>query len=183
MVGIASLGPADRQTVVHAVRDRRCRAQACRYPAQDVGQRNRLPCRFRCQGHAATAIEACAVIAARITRNQRWYCTQHVEEEQRLEIRARGERPLAAPQNGECPLSLGCYRPSGTRAPNCLDSPVYEPDEEHATAPVLNAKERMDPAWRMQVASVLMANAARNRSSEIRRAACLEKSKKSVAGS
>jgi hypothetical protein len=26
-----------------------------------------------------------------------------------------------------------------------LDSPVYEPDEEHATAQVLNAKERMDP--------------------------------------
>jgi hypothetical protein len=33
-----------------------------------------------------------------------------------------------------------------------LDSPVYEPDEEHATAQVLNAKERMDPAWRMHVA-------------------------------
>ena len=33
-----------------------------------------------------------------------------------------------------------------------MDSPVYEPDEEHATAPVLNAKERMDPAWRMQIA-------------------------------
>ena len=62
-------------------------------------------------------------------------------------------------------------------------SPVYEPDEEHATALVLNAKERMDPAWRMQVATVLMANAARNRSSEIRSAACLEKSQKSVAGS
>jgi hypothetical protein len=31
------------------------------------------------------------------------------------------------------------------RAPDRLDSPVYEPDEEHATAPVLNAKERMDP--------------------------------------
>ncbi len=24
---------------------------------------------------------------------------------------------------------------------------AYEPDEEHATAEVLNAKERMDPAW------------------------------------
>jgi hypothetical protein len=47
-----------------------------------------------------------------------------------------------------------------------LDSPVYEPDEEHATAQVLNAKERMDPAWRMQVATALMANAARHRSSE-----------------
>jgi hypothetical protein len=33
-----------------------------------------------------------------------------------------------------------------------LDSPVYEPDEEHATAKVLNAKERIDPAWRMQIA-------------------------------
>ena len=52
------------------------------------------------------------------------------------------------------------------RAPDCLDSPVYEPDEEHATALVLNAKERMDRARRMQVATVLMANAARNRSSE-----------------
>jgi hypothetical protein len=52
------------------------------------------------------------------------------------------------------------------RAPDCLDSPVYEPDEEHATALVLNAKERMDPAWRMQIVSALMANAARNRSSE-----------------
>ena len=72
---------------------------------------------------------------------------QHVEEELRLEIRARGERPLAGPRNGECPLSLACFRPSGMRAPDCLDSPVYEPDEEHATALVLNAKERMDPAW------------------------------------
>ena len=36
--------------------------------------------------------------------------------------------------------------------PDCLDSPVYELDEEHATALVLNAKERMDPAWRMQIA-------------------------------
>ena len=52
------------------------------------------------------------------------------------------------------------------RAPDCLDSPVYEPDEEHATALVLNAKERMDPAWRMQIASALMANAARNRCRE-----------------
>ena len=34
MVGIAGLGPADRQTVEHAVRDRRGRAQACRYPAR-----------------------------------------------------------------------------------------------------------------------------------------------------
>jgi hypothetical protein len=36
-----------------------------------------------------------------------------------------------------------------------LDSPVYEPDEEHATAKVLNAKERMDPAWRMLIASAM----------------------------
>jgi hypothetical protein len=81
------------------------------------------------------------------------------------------------------------------RAPDCLErhlflgrapsanSPVYEPDEEHATALVLNSKERMDPAWRMQVATVLMANAARNRSSEVRSAACLEKPQKSVGGS
>jgi hypothetical protein len=58
------------------------------------------------------------------------------------------------------------------RAPDCSNSPVYEPDEEHATALVLNAKKRMDPAWRMQVATVLIANDARNRSSEIRSAAC-----------
>ena len=38
-----------------------------------------------------------------------------------------------------------------TRAPDCLDSPVYEPGEEHAIAQVLNAKERMDPARRMQI--------------------------------
>ena len=38
MVGIAGLGPADRQTVEHAVRDRRGRAQARRHPAQNVGQ-------------------------------------------------------------------------------------------------------------------------------------------------
>jgi hypothetical protein len=31
-------------------------------------------------------------------------------------------------------------------ASDCLDSPVYEPGEEHATAQVLNAKERVDPA-------------------------------------
>ena len=78
---------------------------------------------------------------------------------------------------------LPATAPSGMRAPDSLDSPVYEPGEEHATAVVLNAKERMDPAWRMQVATVLMANAARNRSSEIRSAACLEKSQKSVGGS
>ena len=82
-------------------------------------------------------------------------------ERARLEIRARSERPLAGPRNGECPLYLACYRPSGMRAPDCLDSPVYEPDEEHATAPVLNAKERMDPAWRMQTASAHAADSAR----------------------
>ena len=75
--------------------------------------------------------------------------------------------------------AISCLLPPfGTRAPDCLDSPVYEPDEEDATAQVLNAKERMDPAWRMQAATVLMANAARNRSNEIRSAACLEKSQK-----
>ena len=183
MVGLAGVGPADCQTVEHAVRDRRGRAQARRHPASNVGQRNRLPGRLRCQGHAATAIEACAVIEAGITKDEGWCCSQHVEKELRLEIRARGERPLAGPRNGECPLSLACFRPSGMRALDCLDSPVYEPDEEHATASALNAMERMDPAWRMQIATALMANAARNRSSEIRSAACLEKSQKSVAGS
>ena len=56
-----------------------------------------------------------------------------------MEIRARGERPLVGPRNGECALSLACYHPSGMRARGCLDSPVYEPGEEHATAQVLNA--------------------------------------------
>jgi hypothetical protein len=69
------------------------------------------------------------------------------EEGKEPEIRARGERPLAGPRNGECPLSLACCHPSGMRALKCLDSPVYEPDEEHATALVLSAKKRMDPAW------------------------------------
>jgi hypothetical protein len=40
MVGLAGVGPEDRQTVEHAVRDHRGRAQA--YPASNVGQRNRL---------------------------------------------------------------------------------------------------------------------------------------------
>jgi len=44
--------------------------------------------------------------------------------------------------------AISCLLPPlGVRAPDCLDGPVYEPGEEHATAPVLNAKERMDPAW------------------------------------
>jgi hypothetical protein len=47
-----------------------------------------------------------------------------------------------------------------------LDSPVYEPDEEHATAKVLNAKERMDPAWRMQIVRVVVANSARHQRRE-----------------
>jgi hypothetical protein len=135
---------------------------------------------FGAQGYATIAIKACAVVVARMTEK---VASQHVEEKQRLEIRARGERPLTGPRNRECPLSLACCRPSGTRAPDCLDSPVYEPDEEHVTAKVLNARERRDPAWRMQVATVLMANAARNRSSDIRSAACLEKSQEGVAGS
>ncbi|MGY4258110.1 hypothetical protein ACVI1L_005178 [Bradyrhizobium sp. USDA 4516] len=42
--------------------------------------------------------------------------------------------------------AIPCLLPFGTSVPDCLDSPVYEPDEEHATADVLNAKERMDPA-------------------------------------
>lgn len=76
MVGTAGVGSADRQTVEHAVRDRRGRAQARQHPAPDVGQRNRLPCRIRRQGDAAIAIEAGAVTAAGITRNWRWCCIQ-----------------------------------------------------------------------------------------------------------
>jgi len=142
-VGLAGLGPADREAVEHAVRDHCGGTQARQHSALDVGQRNRLPCRLRCSDCDGSLHSNCCGIA----KDERWCCIQHVEEEQRLEIRARGERPLAGPRNGECPLSLACYRPSGTRAPDCLDSPVYEPDEEHATALVLNAKERMDPAW------------------------------------
>ena len=40
MVSIARVGPADCQTVEHAVRDHGGRAQACAHPAQDVGQRD-----------------------------------------------------------------------------------------------------------------------------------------------
>jgi len=83
-----------------------------------------------------------------------------------LEIRARGERPLPGPRNGECPLSLACYRLSRMRASDCLDGPVYEPDEEHATAQVLNAKERMDPARRMQIVYAVVATAVRCRCKE-----------------
>ena len=63
---LAGVGPADRQTVEHAVRDRRGRTQACEHPAPDVGQRDRLPRRVRRQGHATAAVEACAVAAAQI---------------------------------------------------------------------------------------------------------------------
>ena len=42
--------------------------------------------------------------------------------------------------------AISCLLPSFVmRALDCLDSPVDEPDEEHATALVLNAKERMEP--------------------------------------
>jgi transposase len=68
VVRAAGVGPSDRQTPEHVVRDRRGGAQACRYPASDVGQRDRLPRRLRCQGHAAIASEACAVFAARSRR-------------------------------------------------------------------------------------------------------------------
>jgi hypothetical protein len=44
--------------------------------------------------------------------------------------------------------AISCLLPLfGGESAGLLDSPVYEPDEEHATAEVLNAKERMDPAW------------------------------------
>ena len=36
MVGVARVGPANRQAVEHAVRDRRGRAQAREHPASDV---------------------------------------------------------------------------------------------------------------------------------------------------
>jgi transposase len=42
MVGTASLGPADSQTVEHVVRDHRGRAQARKHSASDVGQRDRF---------------------------------------------------------------------------------------------------------------------------------------------
>jgi hypothetical protein len=69
MVGIAGMGPADGRTVEHAVRDRRGGAQAGKHSASDVGQRDRLPCRFRRQGHAAAAVEAGAVAAVQMTTN------------------------------------------------------------------------------------------------------------------
>ena len=61
MVGIAGPGPADRQEIEHAVRDRRGRARLAGI-LQDVGQR--LPRRLRRQDHATIAIEACTVTAA-----------------------------------------------------------------------------------------------------------------------
>src|SRR5438874_12718743 len=67
MVGIAGVGATDRQTVEHAVRDHRCCAEAREHSASDVGQRDRLPCRFRRQGHAAAAVEGGAVAAVQMT--------------------------------------------------------------------------------------------------------------------
>jgi hypothetical protein len=146
----------------------------------DVGQRNRLPCWPGCQGDATTEVEACAVTPAGVARNWRWSCTQHVEEGQRSGYARAVSVPWRGRERGNVRYLLPAAALRG--APDCLDSPVYEPYAEHARAQVPNAKERMDPAWRMQVATVLMANAARNRSSEIRSAACLEKSQKSETG-
>ena len=47
-----------------------------------------------------------------------------------------------------------------------MDSPVYEPDEEHATAEALNAKERMDPVWRMQIVHLVVADSAHHQRRE-----------------
>lgn len=66
--------------------------------------------------------------------------------------------PWRAAKRGMSPISCLLYV---MRAPDCLDSPVYEPDEEHATAIVLNAKERMDPAWRMQTAVAALVRCVR----------------------
>jgi hypothetical protein len=58
--------------------------------------------------------------------------------------------------------AISCLLPPfGDESADCLDSPVYEPDEEHATAPVLNAKERMDPAWKMQIAVAVVVKSVR----------------------
>ena len=63
--------------------------------------------------------------------------------------------------------AISCLLPPlGMRASDCLDSPVYQPDEEHATAQVLNTRERMDPAWRMQIVHVVMADSARHQRRE-----------------
>jgi hypothetical protein len=60
-----------------------------------------------------------------------------------MEIRARRASPGGAAKRGMSAIS--CLLPSlVTRASDCLDCPVDEPDEERATALVLNAKERMD---------------------------------------
>src|SRR3954465_12005594 len=98
----------------------------------------------------------------------------------------RSARAVSVPWRGRETGNVRYLLPAtalGDESVGLLGQPFYQPDEEHATAQVLNARERMDLAWRMQVATVLMANAARNRSSEIRSAACLEKSQESVAGS
>lgn len=67
MVGPASLGPADRQTVQHVVRDHRGGAQARQHSAPDVGQRDRLPRRVWRKDHAAAAVETGAVAAVQVT--------------------------------------------------------------------------------------------------------------------
>ena len=69
MVGIAGVGPTTCQAVEHAVCDCRGSAEARRHSPPHVGQRDRFPRRLQRQGNATTAIEACAVIAARMTRD------------------------------------------------------------------------------------------------------------------
>lgn len=49
MVGIASVGPADRQTIEHVVRNHRGRAEARKHSAPNVDQRDRLARRIRRQ--------------------------------------------------------------------------------------------------------------------------------------
>jgi hypothetical protein len=66
---LARVGATDRQAVKHAARDRRCCEEAGKHSASDVSQRDRLPCRFRRQSHAAAALEACAVAAVQMTTN------------------------------------------------------------------------------------------------------------------
>ena len=95
-VGLAGLGPADREAVEHAVRDHCGGTQARQHSALDVGQRNRLPCRLRCSDCDGSLHSNCCGIA----KDERWCCIQHVEEEQRLEIRARGERPWRGRETG-----------------------------------------------------------------------------------
>src|SRR5689334_7834906 len=95
MVRLAGLGPADCQTVEHAVRDRRGGAEARGHPPQDVGERDRLPRRVWCQGHATAAPEAGAVATGNTNRK-----ALDLSQQLRRERNQKSARAVSVPWRG-----------------------------------------------------------------------------------